>query len=280
MKFGFSAAALMASAMLFSAGAVGAQVVDGDLSDLGTALTVQTEAPSFGASMYVDAIYLKDTPNNVYIGIEGDSSFNNHFIVLIDVASRTGDSAAPVPSSSSAGALSGGDFVGSTLELPQVDFGFSGNSGDNNNSTNGGGNDASFYLDFLDYTTAGNTGSFQGTDAVVDNGTDASQIVAASGIVFAYSDNDTSGTGGNQQGLEIMIPKTVLGITGGTSIQIFAALTGGSGFFSSSVLPPVTGRGAVNIGVDPNFTTLAGTQATTASAISPASVSEWMTLSD
>jgi len=264
-RFGYF---LSLAALGFAALAPG-QTVDGNCADLGAALTTQSEPSSFGTSMRVDSIHLVTTPTNIFIGVAGDSSFNNHIMLLMDFSAATGD-ASPVPApGGGAGSLSGGDFVGCTLDLAQLDFGLTINSGDNN----GAGAFGSF-LDAVDWTSGGNTAAFLGSDAVSGTVADTSMTTSstwttsfgAGTIDFAYSDGNNDGVGGNLQGVEYRIPRSLVGATSGT-VQLFAALTGGSGFFSSNVLPPVPGQGATNIGVDPNFTSLAGTQATTAAAV-------------
>lgn len=245
--------------------AYAAPTIDGtlDAAEYGDPLTSSTEVNSFGGGHSLDAVYVAQDETNLYIFIEGNSSYGNALDLFIDVSDVAGDSAAPVPSSSGGGgALNGADLVGATFDLSEIDFGFAGNSDDDNAGDSGA---HSFYVDAVDYTddATPNAAQYLGLDAVVNGATDASHstgtlttTVGTGEYAFAYSDNDGAGTGtGNVEGFELAIAKSSLGITPTSQASVFVAFTGGSGYFSNQVLPPVIGQTA-NIGTDPNFTTI------------------------
>ncbi len=264
-----AATALAAAAALPAS--LAAQTVNGDLSDLGAAVATDTNtdhSSSFGATgQYLQGLYVSSDGTDLYIGLEGNSSFGNPLVVFIDVDAVTGDGSTVPATGGGGGALNGGDMVGSILDLADIDFGFSGNSTDDNSGTDA----ESYHLDAVDYTGAGNTATYLSFDSHTENTTDTAASTTSSwtttfgtaNVEFAYSDGDT---GGSTEGFEIRIPLSLLGAVSTDSVQVFAAFTGGSGFFSSDVLPEVTGQ-TTNIGVDPDFTGLGGTQATASQSL-------------
>ena len=62
-------------------------------------------------------------------------------------------------------------------------------------------------------------------------------------------------------GWEIELTRSVLGVaTGGGQVNLMAAYASNGGFFSSDIIPEVTGNGNTNVGNTPDFTVLPGTQ--------------------
>jgi hypothetical protein len=255
--------------------------VDGDLSDLGTPVAVDTNHPDISSfsgaagQQFAQALFLNEDKDNIYIGVQGDSSFGNPFVVFIDVGSQTGVGSTVPATGGGGGALNGGDMVGTVLDLADIDYGLSGNSNDDLTGTDPSG----FFLDGVEYVGGANTATYLGNHMHTENTTTTNSTIAgttggdsawttAAGTgdtVFAYSDNDFATTA--SQGFEISVPKAVLGVGNGDTISLFAAFTGGSGFFSSDVLPEITGAANTNIGSNPDFTGQAGTQATAATVV-------------
>lgn len=73
---------------------------------------------------------------------------------------------------------------------------------------------------------------------------------------------NTNGGGAGSYALEYEFNRTSLGLPSGASIvRVMAAYVSGDGFWSSDVIPEVTGNGNNNLGFNPDFTALPGTQA-------------------
>lgn len=267
----------LALATALVAGAASAGItIDGNLTDLGTAVSVQTESMAppdarllASGDEWLDALYFTKDASNIYIGIEGNSSQGTHFVVFIDSSSIQGDfpHVLGIPTASGSGAVfSGGDLVGSITDLDEIDYGFTGSS----NDTGTGGGAATFTVTAVDYVDDNGMGingaedsglndsDPLGTDTVSGRATEVSNHTASfttnalpggGNVTFAYSDNDVAGlSGARHEGFEIRIPWTVLGITTGSNVRLFALCTTASGSCSAHVLPPATGHGAVVIG--------------------------------
>lgn len=70
--------------------------------------------------------------------------------------------------------------------------------------------------------------------------------------------------GANSTGLELEFDRTAMGLSSGAAvIRVMAAYISGDGFWSSDVIPEVTGNGNTNLGRKPDFGTKAGTQVAT-----------------
>lgn len=78
----------------------------------------------------------------------------------------------------------------------------------------------------------------------------------------------TNGGGAGSYALEYEFDRAALGLPSGASIvRVMAAYVSGDAFWSSDVIPEVTGNGNNNLGFRPDFTTLAGTQAATVNVV-------------
>ncbi|MDB5235982.1 MAG: Por secretion system C-terminal sorting protein [Hymenobacter sp.] len=107
-----------------------------------------------------------------------------------------------------------------------------------------------------------------GTDTYVGAGNKNGTAVTSTttvlpGTRFAYLNTANLTANTTNAGLEIEIPLAALGGTApgaGSRLDLFAAYTDGDGGFFTDVIPQIPNR-TVTLGVDPNFTTIAGTQA-------------------
>ncbi|MEM6783124.1 MAG: T9SS type A sorting domain-containing protein [Bacteroidota bacterium] len=202
----------------------------------------------------------------LYVGGTTESNFNSLYI-WIDIDSQT----TGTPSGTALPTTSGGfDGANPTLDLPTTEWGIRlthGNPGD--------GSDTGF-INVASYSGSSAADVFLGSLAVDGTASDADGSGPFAGGSFAYA-HVPSGLSNNpgNQGFEIKLELVDLGITGGTSrasasdlFQLFTAYANDVGsFFSSDVIPEVPGNGSTNLGAAPDFTSLAGTQATTSSAL-------------
>jgi len=79
---------------------------------------------------------------------------------------------------------------------------------------------------------------------------------------------NTNGGGAGSYALEYEFNRTSLGLPSGASIvKVMAAYVSGDAFWSSDVIPEVTGNGNNNLGFNPDFTVLAGTQAASVNVV-------------
>ncbi|RTQ52139.1 T9SS type A sorting domain-containing protein [Hymenobacter gummosus] len=114
--------------------------------------------------------------------------------------------------------------------------------------------------------------SYVGTtpsDTYLGQGSKTGGLVTASGNDFAGAKmayNNTASVAANTStGWEVEIPLSVLGngttpLAVGGRVDLFAAYTDGDGIFTTDVIPQISGQ-TTALGADPNFTTIAGTQA-------------------
>ena len=79
---------------------------------------------------------------------------------------------------------------------------------------------------------------------------------------------NANGGGAGSYALEYEFNRTSLGLPSGASIvKVMAAYVSGDAFWSSDVIPEVTGNGNNNLGFSPDFTVLAGTQAASVNVV-------------
>jgi hypothetical protein len=253
----------VATVLAFAAPAMAQPVVDGVINS-SEGYTVPSNGTRVGAGQFgneqcVSRVYVHDGPSTITIAVEGNSSYNNHFTIYGNILGRTGAGTGTVPSTPSAGAIS--SHTGMVLPMSDIDFAISANSGDNNNGSNAGGNDASFYVDFAAYGPQ--AVQFLGTDAVNDQQRDTSSVTgsitynsAPRAITFGYSDLNFSGTpvttGTQTDGFEIALPKAMFGtITSANSLELFVMMGSGGGFVAGGTIPTITG--SISGGNSPNF---------------------------
>jgi hypothetical protein len=178
------------------------------------------------------------------------------FILYINTPARTGAPAGVQ--------LPGGLDTGSplahrpTLDM-QVDYGF---------RTVVGPGATDVYFSAVSYVTGTGT-SPVGTDPYIGSGTKTGTAVTSTAAVltgarYAYLNTASLTANTNNAGVEIEIPLSALGgtaVTTGSRIDLFAAFTDSNGqFITADVIPAVPGR-TTAFGTNPDFTTIAGTQA-------------------
>ena len=163
--------------------------------------------------------------------------------------------------------LAGGDNTQSplkhrpTLDM-QVDYGFRASIG------SAAATASDVYFSAASYVTG--TTVTAGSDPYVGQGSKAGVLVTAAssltvlpGTKYAYFNTATLTANTTNAGFEIEIPLAALGgtaLTAGSRVDIMAAYTDADGVFFSEVIPQIAGR-TTTLGTDPNFTTIAGTQA-------------------
>jgi hypothetical protein len=162
--------------------------------------------------------------------------------------------------------LAGGDNTQSPLKHRptmdmQVDYGFRASIG----SAVATASDV--YFSGVSYVTG--TTVTAGSDPYVGQGSKAGALITAASTVpvlpgtkYAYFNTATLTANTTNAGFEIEIPLSALGgtaLTAGSRVDVMAAYTDADGGFFSEVIPQITGR-TTTLGIDPNFTTIAGTQ--------------------
>ncbi|AIZ63655.1 hypothetical protein PK28_08075 [Hymenobacter sp. DG25B] len=215
------------------------------------------------------ALYAKTTDTKLYIALTGALETNgNSFQIYLNIPGKTG-----VPSGT---ALPASNITGTSFQAAkpvmemEVDYAF---------GVKGGATASTGSI--IDYTRLVGTGTdAKATDQVIGDlanlGTAVTVPAATTGnlnktrMAFLNVNLLTAHTG--TEGLEIELDKADLGIANDAVIQLFAAQNNGDGgFFSSDVIPEVTGNTAPqtapigtnnegNLGTNPNFVTLPGTQ--------------------
>lgn len=79
---------------------------------------------------------------------------------------------------------------------------------------------------------------------------------------------NANGGGAGSYALEYEFNRASLGLPSGASIvKVMAAYVSGDAFWSADVIPEVTGNGNSNLGFNPDFTALAGTQAASVNVV-------------
>jgi hypothetical protein len=88
------------------------------------------------------------------------------------------------------------------------------------------------------------------------------------GIDITSNPGNANGGGAGSYGLEYEFNRTSLGLPSGASIvRLMAAYVSGDAYWSSDVIPEITGNGNNNLGFAPDFTALPGTQAATINVV-------------
>ncbi|WBA42221.1 T9SS type A sorting domain-containing protein [Hymenobacter canadensis] len=122
------------------------------------------------------------------------------------------------------------------------------------------------YFSAVSYVTG--TAVAAGTDPYVGQGSKTGAVVTSAttvlpGTRFSYFNTANLTANTTNAGLEIEIPLSALGtttLTAGSRLDLMAAYTNSNGDFFSDVIPQIAGR-TTALGVDPDFSTIAGTQA-------------------
>lgn len=87
-------------------------------------------------------------------------------------------------------------------------------------------------------------------------------------IDITSNPGNANGGGAGSYALEYEFNRTSLGLPSGASIvRVMAAYVSGDAYWSSDVIPEVTGNGNHNLGFNPDFTALPGTQAATVNVV-------------
>ncbi|MEM8600530.1 MAG: T9SS type A sorting domain-containing protein [Bacteroidota bacterium] len=230
-------------------------------------LGTYTQSQGFGDWGLIELKGFADaTDLYLYVGGTTESNFNSLYIWL-DIDSQTSGTPSGTPLPTTSG---GFDGANPTLDLPTTEWGIRLTHGDP-----GDGSDTGF-INVASYSGSSAAEVFLGALAVDGTAADAdgSGLFAGGSFAYAHVPTGLSNNPGNQ-GFEIKLELADLGITGGTArasasdlFRLFAAYANPDGsFFSSDVIPEVPGNGSNNLGGAPDFTSLAGTQATTSSAL-------------
>ncbi|WP_045687152.1 T9SS type A sorting domain-containing protein [Hymenobacter sp. AT01-02] len=251
---------LVALGLFAAAVPMHAQTLDGQVqaSEGYTRLSQYTSTVRGFGDHGLVALYAKTTATKVYIALTGALETNgNSFQIYLNIPGKTGvASGTALPVSS----ITGTSFekAAPIMEM-EVDYGFGVKGGATTSASS-----------IIDYTSV--TGG-KAADQQIGNLPIAGTLVTApttltgglnkTRMAFLNVNLLTAHTGA--QGWEIELDKADLGIADGATLQLFAAQNNGDGgYFSSDVLPEVTGNTSTtnsgNLATNPNFVTLAGTQ--------------------
>ncbi|MBC6698056.1 T9SS type A sorting domain-containing protein [Hymenobacter puniceus] len=147
-----------------------------------------------------------------------------------------------------------------TMDM-QVDYGFRTSVG------SAAATASDVYFSAVSYVTG--TSVAAGTDPYIGQGSKAGAVVTAAaaatvlpGTRLSYFNTANLTANTTNAGFEIEIPLSALGgtaLTAGSRLDLMAAFTDSNGDFFSEVIPQIAGR-TTALGIDPNFTTIAGTQ--------------------
>lgn len=265
---------LMGLGLMFASGAVSAQTLDGQVlpaegyTQVGTYTSTVRGFGDHGLAK----LFAKTTATKVYIALVGALETNgNSFQIYLNVPGKTGVAAnTPLPTSN----ITGTSFekAAPTMEM-EVDYAF---------GVKGGATASTSSV--IDYTrvTAG-----RATDQVIGDLPIAGTVFTAPATLtgglsktrMAFNNKNTLMSHTGVEAWEIELDKADLGIADGAALQLFAAQNNNDGgFFSSDVIPEVTGNTAPqtapvgtnaqgNFGTNPNFATLPGTQFITYNAV-------------
>ena len=224
-------------------------------------------------------MYGANSSNKFYIALAGTiETGGNNFQLYLDLPNKTG---VPVgtglPSIAGAstvfGTFTGGSIGGTKLEL-EADAAIA--------TTGNGDVQAAIYTattgaakSLGDGLSAATTKD--GVPSTLPNSTTTGAYSLFAGTRVAYlaptgnittNPGNSNGGGAGAYGLEYEFDRAALGLPSGASIvRVMAAYVSGDDFWSSDVIPEVTGNGNNNLGFSPSFTALAGTQAATVNVV-------------
>ncbi|NBC16656.1 MAG: hypothetical protein GVY18_04975, partial [Bacteroidetes bacterium] len=236
--------------LLLPLGAQAQPTVDGDLSDADyqTLATKQNANSGFGANIDVqEIVYYADLANDVlYLGVEGtlDTGSNNAIGLWLGFSEVAG-----VPAGTGLGFGGGGHYLGGNGGSNagfaadfEVAYGFALNPG--NGATN-------VFVDGASYVGGTPNGGFVGTIDQSGTATSNSGFFTGGAVTHAFDNG-----GGADQGYEVAIPFSELGITATGELSAFAFVVSSTAFFADVTVPgDVTGG---NPGFDADFNTLPG----------------------
>ncbi len=230
--------------------------IDGLLneSEYLTVATKQNTNSGFGGNIDVSKIvyYFDNTAQQLFIGVVGklDVSNNNGIGLWLGFTEPTG-----IPAGTSLGNNGDGHYMG-------------GNGGSNANFK------AGFEVDYMFAINPGTSSNNCYVDIVKLVGTRKAQYlgncdqsgnaVYGPSSTFAFTSNSCNfafnNGGGVNQGFEIRIPYSELGITSASNLTAFAFVVSSTAYFSDVTVPGniATLAPLANLGFDPNFNTLPG----------------------
>jgi hypothetical protein len=233
-----------------------AQLLNGNLDSAfyGSPLYIQTINTGFGNSTgggdasgsELDAVYAKVSGGNLYIFIAGCIQANgNHLNVFIAGGNSTGQTTLAVPTTATLKAMNGSIFPANFTNTYAIDI-----------------NDSSSTLYTEEYTTtgtpaggyvgalAGSAGIFAGSSGGLSSLYLNNTLVSTMGTANeALSGSNVGASVTN--GLEIVIPTSAIGYTGGSVNVLIDINGGGDGYLSNQFLPGLA-VGSGNLGT-PTF---------------------------
>lgn len=248
---------------LASFGAQAQFTVDGTLSaaEIGTGTSkYQLVGTYTGAHSIADrglkALYVGTTATtpNIMVVASAEIAGYNSLVFYLDAPNKTGIAAGTrLPGSTNAG-NDGRESLRQrpTLDMP-VDYGFRCTTSpflDNNNA---------IYLSRVEYTATPYDEIGEGS--VKKDGTLATDTKDPAGVKSAYQTSATGSVAANTgTGWEFEIPLAAIGgAAAGSNLSMLAAYIDDFKSFNSDVLPTIAGR-TTALGIDPDFTAIAGNQ--------------------
>ncbi|MDX1420918.1 MAG: hypothetical protein R3181_13215, partial [Rubricoccaceae bacterium] len=244
---------LALAAALLVALPVGAQTLDGDLSDpeYQTLATKLNANGDFGPDIDVtEIVYFADATNGVlYLGLKGklNTGSSDGISVWLDFSELSG-----APAGTALGGIPNTPFSyygaanGAFTADFEVDYSLVVNPGAREDSVFV---DAASYVgipdtDFLGRADQAGTAALGPPDATTNNGN--ASFFSVNSVGFAFDNSGAADTG-----FEVAIPFSELGITGTGDLSAFAFVVSSSAYFSNVTVPGDVTAG--NLGFDPDF---------------------------
>jgi len=281
--------AITASALALSSLTVQAQItLDGvvNANEIGAGNYVSlgaftpTHVPGAGFGMFgLLRLYGANTGHKFYVALAGNPEpSGNNFQLYMDLPGRAGVPAGtPLPDITGLGTVFDPNdptknYGGTKLDM-DVDAAF---------AMHGSGDVQAAVFSSATSATAKSLG---GGAAILTDGTvnpiPASEttgvyrLFAGTQVAYLASPTNLDGNPGSLNGggagslaLEMEFDNAAMGLPSGSSIvHLLAAYVSGDGYWSSDVIPEVTGNGNNNLGFRPDFSALAGTQSATLSVV-------------
>jgi len=269
-------ASLRAQAQITLNGVIDANEIGttaGKYTSLGAFTTAHTGSAGFGLNGLL-RMYAANSSSKLYIALAGSiESGGNNFQLYLNLPGKTS-----VPAGTALPAIAGDGtaFATSATDAQKRIGGTKMDMPVNAAIALTGGGDVQAAV--FSSATSATAQSIGGGVAITPNGTPSVLTATGAYALFnntrvAYkapptniSDNpgNSNGGGAGSYAVEYEFDRAALGLPSGASIiQVMAAYVSGDAYWSSDIIPEITGNGNNNLGFQPDFTALAGTQAAT-----------------
>lgn len=278
-----AAATLSAQAQVVLDGVINAGEIGtaaGQYQSLGAFTTAHVGTAGFGLEGLLQ-LYGANSAGKLYVGIAGSlEASGNNFQLYLDLPNKTG---VPVGTALPAIAATGTVF-GANADATKAGNAVAGTKleleADAAIALTGQGNvQAAVYQSATSAVTASLAGGVatDGTPNALPGTATAGDYALFAGTRVAYkaptgdittNPGNANDGGAGSYGVEYEFDRTALGLPSGASIvHVMAAYVSSDGYWSSDVIPEIPGNGNNNLGFQPDFTVLGGTQSAALSLV-------------